>query len=239
MEPVLDREKLLQNLNAWQLPCTAEQLEQLEQYAALLTEWNQKMNLTAITSPEGIAVLHFADSLSLLSALSLPRGAALLDVGTGAGFPAIPIAIFRPDIRLTMMDSLQKRLTFLQEVLSRLGLTADLRHSRAEESAGDPALREGFDVVTARAVAHLQVLSEYCLPYVKIGGCFAAMKGPSCQQELSQADRAIALLGGRVQRVAPFTLSDGSARFIALIEKVKETPAQYPRHGAKIAKKPL
>jgi len=239
MASALDREKLLENLQAMSISCTDHQLEQLEVYAQLLVEWNQKMNLTAITSPEGIAVLHFADSLSLLTALPLDGTERMLDIGTGAGFPAIPLKIARPDLQLTMMDSLNKRLTFLQQVCHELGLSAQILHSRAEESAREPHLREQFDLVTARAVAALQVLAEYCLPYVKVGGYFAAMKGPSCEDELAAADHAIRVLGGKVERVVSLTLSDGSVRHIALIKKVSATPATYPRHGSKIAKKPL
>jgi 16S rRNA (guanine(527)-N(7))-methyltransferase RsmG len=137
------------------------------------------------------------------------------------------------------MDSLNKRLTFLREVLDTLDLSATIYHSRAEESAQKPQLREQFDVVTARAVASLQVLAEYCLPYVKVGGHFVAMKGPSCPEELEAAQKAITLLGGKVKRVDQYQLTDGSQRHIAIIEKVAPTPAKYPRHGSKIAKKPL
>lgn len=239
MDTVFNHQALLENLEAFSLSCTKEQLESLETYASLLVEWNQKMNLTAITSPDGIAVLHFADSLSFLSAFPLKGDEKLLDIGTGAGFPAIPLKIFNPTVSFTLMDSLNKRLTFLKEVLSSLSLDATLLHSRAEESARDKKLREQFDVVTARAVASLQVLAEYALPYVKIGGHFVAMKGPSCMEELETAKNAIATLGGKLKQVVPFTLSDGSVRHIAIIEKVKKTPDTYPRHGSKIAKKPL
>ncbi len=239
MESFVNRQLLTQNLDRLQLAYTDAMLDQLETYAKLLVEWNQKMNLTAITSPEGIAVLHFADSLTLLSSLSLDENATMLDIGTGAGFPALPVKIFRPDIDLSLMDSLNKRLTFLTEVLNTLSLSATLHHSRAEESARKPQLREQFDLVTARAVASLQVLAEYCLPYVKVGGTFAAMKGPSCPEELSAAKKAIELLGGKVEKVDEYELSDGSRRHIAIIKKVKPTAEKYPRHGSKIAKKPL
>ncbi len=236
---VLNHPLLMQNLDQLGLSYTPEQLAALDTYAALLVEWNQKMNLTAITSPDGIAVLHFADSLSLLKSLPLTGEERLLDIGTGAGFPAIPLKIFRPQLQLTMMDSLNKRLTFLKEVLATVGLTANVIHSRAEEAARDKTLRQQFDVVTARAVASLQVLAEYCLPYVKVGGTFAAMKGPSCKEECEVAQKAIATLGGKLERVDSFTLSDGSKRNIAIIQKVANTPDTYPRHGSKIAKKPL
>ncbi|MBR3844610.1 MAG: 16S rRNA (guanine(527)-N(7))-methyltransferase RsmG [Clostridia bacterium] len=239
MDTVFNHQALIENLEAFGLSCSEEQLEQLETYASLLVEWNQKMNLTTITTPDGIAVLHFADSLSFLSAFPLKGTEKVLDIGTGAGFPAIPLKIFHPNAAFTLMDSLNKRLTFLKEVLTSLSLSAALLHSRAEESARDKKLREQFDVVTARAVASLQVLAEYALPYVKVGGHFVAMKGPSCQEELETAKNAIKTLGGKVERVVPFTLSDGSVRHIAIIQKVAKTPDTYPRHGSKIAKKPL
>lgn len=239
MSEVLDRERLITNLDTMGLSLTPQQLEQFDCYARLLVEWNQKMNLTAITSPEEIAVLHFADSLTLLKAIDLTGNKRILDIGTGAGFPAIPLKIAQPDLQFTLMDSLNKRLTFIGEVLKTLGHSATVLHSRAEEGAAKPELREQFDVVTARAVASLQVLAEYCLPYVRVGGCFAAMKGPSCEEELKGAANAIHLLGGKVKETVSFTLSDGSVRHIAVIEKVRPTPEKYPRHGSKIAKKPL
>ena len=239
MEQVLNQQLLTENLDALAIPYTKEQLSALEQYAALLVEWNQKMNLTAITSPDGIAVLHFADSLTLMKSLNLSHGARVLDVGTGAGFPAIPLKIFCPQADLTMMDSLNKRLTFLSQVLNHLSLQGTLLHARAEEAAHQPKMREQFDVVTARADAALPVLCEYCLPFVKVGGVFAAMKGPSCGEELDAAQSAIAKLGGKIEGMDEYTLSDGSRRFIALIRKVKPTEDKYPRHGSKIAKKPL
>ena len=239
METTFHHQEFLNNIENFGLSCSAEQLASLETYAKLLVEWNQKMNLTAITSPEGIAVLHFADSLSFLSAFPLKGDEKVLDIGTGAGFPAIPLKIMNPTVRFTLMDSLNKRLTFLREVLGTLSLDATLLHRQEEESARDKKMREQFDVVTARAVASLEVLAEYALPYVKIGGHFVAMKGPSCKEELEKGAKAIEILGGKVKTVVPFTLSDGSSRFIAVIEKVKKTPDAYPRHGSKIAKKPL
>ena len=152
------------------------QLEQLEKYAALLLEWNEKINLTAITDEEGIAAKHFLDCLAFLRHAQIKEGARVADVGTGAGFPGIVLKIARPDIELVLIDSLQKRLNFLSEVCRELGIKATLVHARAEDAGHDKALRESFDFVTARAVANLAVLSEYCLPLVKIGGVFAPMK---------------------------------------------------------------
>ena len=147
-----------------------EQLGQLDLYAELLVEWNQKMNLTAITDPQGILIKHFLDSILPFTLIPLAQNASLIDVGTGAGFPAIPLLIWRPDLQITLLDSLKKRLSFLEVVLSECALTAKTIHSRAEDGGRQPALREQFDLATARAVANLRELSEYCLPYVRPGG---------------------------------------------------------------------
>lgn len=216
-----------------------EMLNQLERYGALLLEWNKKINLTAIVEPEAIAVKHFVDSLTLLSVLDIPQGAALLDVGTGAGFPAIPLMIVRPDLQLTVLDGTKKKLAFLEAVRQELGGSAKAIHMRAEEAGRLPAYREQFDVVTARAVANMCTLSEYCLPFVRLGGVFAAMKGPDATQELEDAGHAISCLGGRLDAVHPLRLPDQSGRTILLIQKISQTPPRYPRPSAQIAKKPL
>lgn len=216
-----------------------KQLSQFQRYMELLVEWNEKMNLTAITDPEGVTVKHFFDSLLFLKAVELPEGASLIDVGTGAGFPGIPLAIARPDIKLTLLDSLNKRLVFLAEVCRELGIQADIRHARAEEGGRQKELREQFDFATARAVAGMNVLSEYCVPFVKPGGAFVAMKGPDGEEEAKQAARAIGVLGGKTEKLAQFALPDGSHRCIVVVRKVRETPDTYPRHGSKISKKPL
>ena len=206
---------------------------------------NEVMNLTAITDPKGIAVKHFADSLT--AAALMPAGEfSLIDVGTGAGFPGVPLALYRPDCKLTLLDSLNKRLTFLDTVCREVGLDATLIHARAEEGGRNPDLRERYDVACARAVANLPVLSEYCLPFVKVGGRFIALKGPDADRERAEAARGIGVLGGRIADVTALTLPaapvDGvepMERRIVRVDKVKHTPATYPRHGSKIAKKPL
>ena len=177
-------------------PLSEEQYAQLERYAELLVEWNEKMNLTAITDPEGIAVKHFLDCLAYLKWAKILEGAKVADVGTGAGFPGVVLKIARPDIKLVLIDSLQKRLNFLDTVLNEIGVKATLVHARAEDAGHDKNLRESFDVVTARAVANLAVLSEYCIPLVKVGGHFIAMKGDG-QKELTPAMNAISKLGGK------------------------------------------
>lgn len=216
--------------------------ERLDIYARLLVEWNEKMNLTAITDPTGIVVKHFTDSL--LAAPLLPTGAfSLIDVGTGAGFPGVPLALLREDCTLTLLDSLNKRLIFLDAVCRELGLPATLIHARAEEGGRRPDLREQFDVATARAVAALPTLCEYCLPFVKVGGRFIALKGPDADREQEAAARAVSLLGGAVGHKNTVTLqADGMEpmeRQLIRIDKTRPTSAAYPRPSAKIAKRPL
>lgn len=162
---------------AQQLPFSPELAEKLDRYAQMLVEWNEKINLTAITEPGDIAAKHFADSLLLLKACDIPKNVRIIDVGTGAGFPSVPVCLARPDLRLTLLDSLQKRITFLNELCAALSLPADCVHGRAEETGRMPEYREQFDLATARAVANLRELAEYCLPFVRVGGTFAALKG--------------------------------------------------------------
>ena len=208
-------------------------------YADLLLEWNEKMNLTAIKKPEEIVTKHFVDSLTLLTAMDFPQEVFMLDVGTGAGFPSVPVKIIRPDIHLTLLDSLKKRVTFLTALSQALSQENSCIHARAEEAGRKPEHREKYEIVTARAVAHLQTLSEYCLPFVKPGGIFAAMKGGEIQQELAESQKAIAVLGGKVEKVLQFQLPDQSNRSIILIKKISQTSPKYPRPSGKIIKSPL
>ena len=231
------QEQLRALFAAHQIVVTAEQAAALEQYARLLQEWNERMNLTAITDDEGILVKHFLDS-ALALRLARPTG-SVIDVGTGAGFPGVVWKLLCPDLRLTLLDSLQKRLTFLETVCAALGIEAALVHARAEDGGRDPALRERFDCATARAVAGMNVLSEYCLPFVKTGGVFAALKGPQMEEELPLARKAISVLGGKVERVETYALPGGDRRALALVRKSRPTPKAYPRQGGKIKKSPL
>lgn len=233
------RQILSEGASAWNINLNEKQLEQFEQYAALLTQWNQKVNLTAIVEPQKIAVKHFIDSLSVMAAQEIPQNATIIDVGTGAGFPGIPLLIARPDIRLTLLDSLNKRLVFLNEVLGEVGLEADIVHARAEEAGQNPLYREQFDFAVSRAVAPMHVLCEYCLPLVKVGGSFIAMKGPQATEETNAAKTAVALLGGKQAFLKQFALPDESTRYLVFIEKRKPSEKIYPRHGSKISKKPL
>lgn len=216
-----------------------EQFALLEAYAAMLKEWNEKMNLTAITDGEGIAVKHFLDSLLVLRYADPPRGAKLADVGAGAGFPGAVLKIARPDLHLTLIDGQGKRVAFLAALSERLGLEAACLHLRAEDAGRDPGLRARFDLVTARAVAGMNVLAEYCLPLVKRGGVFAAMKGPEPRAEIAAAERAIRLLGGSEPEILDYRLPNGDGRTLVTVRKAAATPDLYPRSAAKIAKRPL
>lgn len=216
------------------------QLAQLQTYYKLLVSWNEKINLTAITEPKEVAVKHFADSLSGLDCVDIPQNSRIIDVGTGAGFPGIVLKIARPDLRLTLLDSLNKRLVFLQTVLDELGLDAELIHSRAEDGGQSIDLRETYDFAVSRAVARLNVLCEYCLPYVRLGGSFIAYKGKDADLELDGAKRAVQVLGGKLLNVQKFLLPlDGGERAVIQIEKVQPTPEKYPRSSAKIKSAPL
>lgn len=232
---------LLQNyIKDYKITLTENQYEQFQKYFELLAEWNEKMNLTAITDESGVALKHFADSLSLLNFVDIPQNSSLADVGTGAGFPGVVLKIARPDIKLTLIDSLNKRLVFLGEVCAQLGIEAELIHSRAEDGARDEKLRENFDFAVSRAVARMNVLSEYCLPYVKVGGAFCAMKGAQANEEYKESLNAINTLGGKLENKYFFELPEnGGERAIAVVRKVKNTPQKYPRQSGKIKAKAL
>ena len=214
-------------------------IDRLCMYYELLVEWNEKMNLTSLTEPRDAALKHFADSLMLLKYCDIPEGATVIDVGTGAGLPGLPLKIARQDIRLTLLDSLSKRLMFLDEVCDRLGLDGvQTVHSRAEDGSRTE-MRENFDIATARAVAELNMLAEYCLPYVREGGRFIAMKGKGAKDELSAAEGAVEKLGARVASQNYFELAEAGERAILEFEKISPTPEQYPRREKVIRKKPL
>ena len=240
---MLDKELLKTTAAAVGIEVDAVLAERLDIYARLLVEWNEKMNLTAIIHPTDIAIKHFADSLS--AAPLLPKGAfSLIDVGTGAGFPGMPLAMFRSDCQLTLLDSLNKRLVFLQEVCKAVGVDATFLHLRAEDGGKKAELREQFDVATARAVGALPLLCEYCLPYVKVGGRFLALKGPTGEEESEKSRRAMVQLGGKVKEVKKLYLPADSKgetgeRQIFFIDKCAQTPSKFPRPAAKIAKNPL
>ena len=217
-----------------------QQLEQFSQYADLLLETNRSLNLTAITDPDEVAVKHMVDSLLVYDSQRF-HNHTIVDVGTGAGFPGLPLKIYDPGMRVTLIDSLQKRLNFLEQVVAKLGL-GQVRcvHARAEDAGKGPALREKFDVAVARAVAALPVLAEYCLPLVRVGGVFYAMKGSRYQEEVDAAHHAVEVLGGRITDVRPVRLPGmADQRAIITVEKVRPTPKQYPRKAGTAVKKPL
>lgn len=222
---------------------TDDQLQKFDRYAQLLCEWNERINLTAITDPDGIALKHFYDSVYPLTLRPPERGARLIDVGTGAGFPSIPFAIIHGDVKLTLLDSLNKRINFLKTVCCELGITAECVHARAEEAGravkGGNPYRESFDCATARAVARLSELCEYCLPFIKVGGCFYALKGKNGVEELSEAENAVKLLGGEVDLCHRYSLPNGDERTLIVIGKVKSTPDRFPRNSGRIKKEQL
>lgn len=212
----------------------------LAEYGRLLLEKNQVMNLTALREPEQVARLHFLDSAGLFGAADL-HGARVIDIGSGGGFPGLPLKLIDPSIRLTLLDALGKRVTWLSEISQALGLTdVDCVHARAEEQALLPDWREQFDIATSRAVADLRVLSELCLPYVKVGGKFLAMKSVDSDQELSAAKQGIELLGGSIGPAYDYEVpGTGVIHRVLVIEKVRPTPKGYPRRWAKLQKAPL
>lgn len=235
---MIDRDYLRDQAANYGITLEPDVLQKLDVYAELLVDWNQRMNLTAITEPQEIVIKHFLDSLLLTAVTEIPQNGSLVDVGTGAGFPGVPVKILRPDLELTLLDSLNKRLIFLEVLCDQLGISAQRVHARAEE-AGRGALRERFDLATARAVAPLSQLCEYCLPLVRVGGRFVALKGPDVEQEARQSEKAIALLGGKLLEIRRLELPDGSSRSFVMIEKISQTPPKYPRQSAKIAKQPM
>lgn len=214
-------------------------LERFDLYGKLLVEWNEKINLTAIIDPEGVTIKHFLDSITIFSYVDIPEGAKVIDVGTGAGFPGLAMLIARPDLQMTLMDSTKKRLTVIEDILEKIGLSADVVHSRAEEAGKKEEYREKYDFSTARAVTNLRDLAEYCLPFVKVGGSFVPMKSAKTQEEIAEGKKAIHVLGGQIAKVDTFDLLDCGERTIINVKKISSTPAKYPRPSAKIAKNPI
>lgn len=232
-------EKIIPECEAFGLDINSRISDMLNCYGTLLLEWNEKMNLTAITEPEDVLYKHFFDCLLFFKNIDVPQGAKIIDVGTGAGFPGMVLKIARPDIDLTLLDGLNKRLTFLNAVLSELELTADTVHMRAEDGGRSPLYREKFDIACARAVAAMPILSEYCLPFVKKGGMFVAMKGSSASDEAAAAENAVKLLGGDKPGIICETLTGNEKRAFITVKKISQTPPKYPRSGGKIAKSAL
>ncbi|MBQ7359453.1 MAG: 16S rRNA (guanine(527)-N(7))-methyltransferase RsmG [Lachnospiraceae bacterium] len=220
---------------------TDTQMDQFMKYYELLVEWNSFMNLTGITEFEEVMKKHFIDSLSLIKAVDLNESLSVIDVGTGAGFPGLPLKIAFPNLKVTLLDSLAKRIKFLDEVILQLGLTdIETIHGRAEDFAKPDKIREKFDISVSRAVANMTTLSEYCLPFVKEGGRFVSYKSEKLVEELQTASKAISILGGQVETQVEFTLPDSDIyRNLFVIKKVKKTPGKYPRKAGLPAKEPL
>lgn len=231
-------EALINGMKKFNIELTDEQINKFNIYCNMLIEWNGKMNLTAIKEPTEIAVKHFVDSCSVLNYVKIKKNAKVIDIGTGAGFPGIPLKILREDLDITLLDSLNKRLIFLNEVAKELNLELNTIHSRAEDLGRQENHREQYDIAISRAVAPLNVLSEYSIPFVRKGGKFISMKGPNVQSEIDEAKKAIRILGGKYNNVVQFSIGDNS-RSIVIVDKLNQTPYTYPRHGSKISKKPL
>lgn len=223
------------------LQLSREQYEKFIIYMKLLQEWNEKVNLTAIVEDEDIIKKHFIDSIKAFKREEFKKAKTLIDVGTGAGFPGLPIAIMKDDINVTLLDSLNKRVNFLNTVINELGLSNVIAiHSRAEDGARDNKLRERFDIATSRAVANMSVLSEFCLPYVKVGGSFIALKGPSVDQEIKESTGAIKILGGELLDICEVNIEDTELRHnLVVVKKIKGCPKTYPRKAGLITKNPL
>ena len=236
---MIDEKALAEYLEKSGLSLDGTALDRLEKYAAAVAEKNKVMNLTAITEPHEFTVKHVIDSLSLLTAVDIRPGSKVMDVGTGGGFPGMVLLIAQPEIRLTLLDSTRKKLDFINETAQSLGLSPEILHMRAEEGGKMPEYREKFDLVTARAVSNLRDLSEYCLPFVRVGGLFAAMKGANAEEELKDAKAAVKLLGGRISGIKSLILEDAGERNIIIIEKISHTATKYPRPSAQIAKNPI
>ena len=226
---------LMAELPTLGLSLREDQIDRLCRFGQLLLKQNQVMNLTAITEPTAVARLHFLDSLALLREEAL-AGKTLIDIGCGAGFPGVPLAIAEPTLRVTLLDSLQKRVNWLKTILPELGVDATCVAARAEEYVAEH--REAYNVATSRAVARLNILSELCLPYVKVGGKFLALKGAMAQAEADEAKTAIEALGGRLSEIREYSVGEATHR-IVVVEKVRPTPKAYPRKFAKIKQQPL
>ena len=236
---MLNKDLLYNTIKPFEINVDEDAFSRLDTYAEMLIETNKSFNLTAIKEPDDVTVKHFADCLSIFKYVDISENAKVIDVGTGAGFPGLVLKLYRPDIQMTFLDSTKKRLGFIENVLNECGIKGDILHMRAEEAAQLSKYREKYDFATARAVAALPVLSEYCLPFVKVGGSFVSMKSAESNEEISEAKKAINILGGKIEEDILFDLVETMPRRIIRIKKNSQTPTKYPRPSAQISKKPL
>ncbi len=236
---MLNKDLLYNTIKPFEINVDEDAFARLDTFAEMLIETNKSFNLTAIKEPDDVTVKHFADCLSIFKYVDIPENAKIIDVGTGAGFPGLVLKLYRPDIQMTFLDSTKKRLGFIEGVLNECGIKGDILHMRAEEAAQLSKYREKYDFATARAVAALPVLSEYCLPFVKVGGSFVSMKSAESNEEISEAKKAINILGGKIEEDILFDLVENMPRRIIRIKKNSQTPTKYPRPSAQISKKPL
>lgn len=218
------------------LELSESQYKKLDIYAEFLVEYNNNVNLTAITDPKEILIKHFLDSILLVRYCDIPLGSSLIDVGTGAGFPSVPLKIYRDDLKITLLDSLNKRIYFLEQLCEKLEIEAEFIHGRAEDFSKKPEYREKFDFSCARAVANMSLLSELCIPFVKVGGYFISMKGPT--ENVSEGENAIKILGGELTDICGYEL-EGEERRIVKVKKISQTPTKYPRNSSQLKKKTL
>lgn len=236
---MLNKELFYNTIKDYKINIDDEAYSRLDRYAEILVETNKQFNLTAITEPDDITVKHFADCLAIFNYADFQSGAKIIDVGTGAGFPGLVMLLCRPDLNVTFLDGTGKKLVFIEKVMESVGVTGNILHRRAEDAGQDINFREQFDFATARAVANLSALSEYCLPFVKEGGLFISMKSASSDNEITDAQNAIKTLGGEMLDNKMFDLVENTPRRIILIKKISQTPSKYPRASSKISKNPL
>ena len=228
-------EFILNEFSKCDIKLSDEQAERFNKLYEFLVEYNKNVNLTAITDFKEVVVKHFIDSVLPFIMIDIEENSSFIDVGTGAGFPSIPLMIVRPDLKCTMLEALNKRCVFLEKACELVEVKATVVHGRAEDYAKDK--RECFDFATARAVANMSVLSEYCMPYVKVGGKFIALK--SVNEEIKQADAAFKILGGKITKISDYKITNGDSRRLVVIDKLSYTPTKYPRNPSMIKKKPL
>lgn len=231
-----DFEKCCSAFDKYDLMLTSTVYDKLNAYADYLVEYNKNVNLTSLTESKDILYKHFIDSILVFKYVDIPENSTIIDVGTGAGFPSVPMKIYRPDIKITLLDSLNKRIIFLQSLCEKLHLDASFVHGRAEDFSKKAEYRENFDFSCARAVANMSLLSELCLPFVRVGGEFISMKGPT--EDISAGANAIKILGGSVSRETNYKVEDDDRRIIQ-IKKISQTPTKYPRNSSQIKKKLL